>query len=140
MMLSKLKSQLLAAQHRMKHQADKHHRDVEFAAGDWAYLRLQPYRQVSVARCCSHKLAPKYYGPFQILKRIGSVAYQLDLPPTARIHPVFHGSFLRQCHGHPNIQTCPYRLCPRVHIHSLNPKKFWVIAHSLVEMDLKSKF
>jgi hypothetical protein len=46
--LKELRQNIQQAQVRMKQNADKHRRDVEFAVGDWVYLRLQPYRQSSV--------------------------------------------------------------------------------------------
>lgn len=58
-------------------------------------LRLQPYRQVSMANRRHQKLLPKYYGPFKIIQRVGTMAYKLDLPTDARIHPVFHVSALK---------------------------------------------
>jgi transposase InsO family protein len=86
---------LLRARNRMKQQADKTCSDCEFAEGDYVYLKLQPYIQSSIAPRSNHKLQFKYFGPFQILQRIGKVAYKLDLPSSTAIHPVIHVSQLK---------------------------------------------
>ncbi len=62
-------------------------------------MRLQPYKQTSLKDKGCQKLSPKFYGPYQVLQRIGEVAYKLALPPTAKIHPVFHVSCLKKVIG-----------------------------------------
>jgi len=94
--LSILKEHLREAQHQMKTQADKHRTEREFQPGDWVFLRLQPYRQKTIALRRNLKLSPRFFGPFKVLRRLGSVAYELDLPSDARIHPVFHVSCLKK--------------------------------------------
>lgn len=79
----------------MKSIADRHRRDISFTVGDMVLLKLQPYRQHSVARPLSKKLGQRYYGPFLVLDKIGNVAYRLKLPDNAKIHLVFHVSLLR---------------------------------------------
>ncbi|KAG8646053.1 hypothetical protein MANES_10G117250v8, partial [Manihot esculenta] len=87
-----LNSNLEVARNRIKQQADRKRSEREFHVGDWVYLKLQSYRQTSLALQKTLKLAAKFYGPFKVLERIESVAYKLDLPPASAIHPVFHVS------------------------------------------------
>ena len=94
--LAELKENLTLAQQRMKLFADRHRREVSYELGDWVFLKLQPYRMKSLARKQRDKLRPRYYGPFQIIAKVGQVAYHLALPPDCKLHPVFHVSKLKR--------------------------------------------
>jgi hypothetical protein len=89
-----LEHNLVAAQARMKQQADKNRSERKFEVGDWVFLRLQPFRRKSMSKKLG-KLSPKFYGPYKVIQRVGMVAYKLELPEGACIHPVFHVSFLK---------------------------------------------
>lgn len=64
--------------------------DIQFQSGYWVLLKLQSFRQVSLVQRNSHKLARRFYGPFQITEKIGAVAYWSELPTTSKLHNVFH--------------------------------------------------
>ncbi|KAK9706546.1 hypothetical protein RND81_07G134100 [Saponaria officinalis] len=103
--ISNIRSNLLRAQNRMKQLADKGRSEREFEPGDYVYLKLQPYRQKSLERRTNYKLSKKYYGPYQVIKRVCKVAYKLALPPAARLHHTFHVSLLKKCYGQPPMPT-----------------------------------
>ena len=83
----------------MKQQADQHRSERTFEVDDMVFLRLQHYKQPSLKLKGHHKLAPKFYGPYRIIQKIGSVAYKLELLPSSRIHPVFYVSCLKKFLG-----------------------------------------
>ena len=84
------------ARNHMKQQVDHHRSECTFQVGDMGFLHLQPYKQSSLKLKGHKKLAPNFYGPYKVLQNIGSVAYKLELPPSSRIHPVFHVSYLKK--------------------------------------------
>lgn len=96
LMLQLIQQQLSRAQQRQKHQADKHRSERSFDVGDWVFLKLQPYVQSSLIKRANHKLYFRYFGPYQILEKIGQMAYKLLLPDSTSIHSVFHVSLLKK--------------------------------------------
>lgn len=102
-MLLMLKFHLSRAQHRMKQFADQHRTYRSFELGDYVYVKLQPYRQRYVVVRSNQKLSPKYFGPYKIVNKCGSVAYKLELPTGSQVHPVFHVSQLKEAVG--NVET-----------------------------------
>jgi hypothetical protein len=105
--VAEIREKLKAAQSRQKSYSDKKRREVSFNPGDFVYLKVSPIR--GTRRFQVHgKLAPRYIGPYQILKRIGAVAYRLELPEgMSDIHPVFHVSQLRRCLRVPERERVP---------------------------------
>lgn len=90
-----LQQHLQRARLRMKQQTNRKRSERRLEVGDMVFLKLQPYVQTSVAKRANHKLSSRFYGPFPVISKINEVAYKLELPPQATIHPVFHVSMLR---------------------------------------------
>ncbi|XP_057985315.1 uncharacterized protein LOC131170274, partial [Hevea brasiliensis] len=91
-----IRDRLLTAQSRQRSYADPKRKDVEFMIGDHVFLRVSPMKGI-MRFGKKGKLSPRFVGPFEILERIGAVAYRLALSPGfAHVHPVFHISMLRK--------------------------------------------
>jgi len=91
-----VRDRMQASQSRQKAYVNRRRRPLEFAAGDHVFLRVT--RTTSVGRALrSRKLSPNFLGPYQISRRIESVAYKIALPPQlANLHLVFHVLQLRK--------------------------------------------
>ena len=64
--------------------------------GDHVFLKVMPKREV-VRFGKRGKLSPRFIGPFEVLERVGTVAYRFPLPPSlSSVHAVFHVSILRK--------------------------------------------
>jgi hypothetical protein len=79
--------------------ADQHRVECSFEVGDFVFLRLQAYRQSSLKRSGAEKLKPKFYGLYRVIRRIGEVAYELELREGSKFHNIFHISFLKKAVG-----------------------------------------
>ena len=87
---------LLTAQSKQNNYVNIRRRPLEFKVGDHVFLKVMPKRGV-VRFGKREKLAPRYIGPFEVLERVGTVAYRLALPPSlSGVHEVFHISMLRK--------------------------------------------
>ena len=93
-----IKQKMKEAQDRQKSWADLKRRTFEFVVGDHVYLKISPIKSIRRVRA-KGKLSPRYIGPFEILERVGDLAYKLALPPNLLgIHNVFHVSILKKYH------------------------------------------
>ncbi|MCO5596491.1 hypothetical protein L7F22_050554 [Adiantum nelumboides] len=104
----KIKEAISIAQQKQKAAANKHRRALAFKENDWVLLKFPKARlsQTTGKNPTGHqkyyaKLAKRYYGPFQILKPINEMAYQLKLPNHWLIHNAFHVSLLKPYKGEP---------------------------------------
>lgn len=97
-----IQERLLATQSRQKSYADNRRRDLEFQIDDWVFLKVSPMKGV-MRFGKKGKLSPRYIGPYRVIRKVGQVAYELDLPSDLEsVHPVFHVSMLRKCIGDPS--------------------------------------
>ena len=94
--VSLIKEILKAAQNRQKSYVDNRKRDLEFKVGDNVFLKVSPMKSI-MRFGIKGKLSPRFVGPFEVLERVGTLAYKVALPPSlSKIHNVFHVSTLRK--------------------------------------------
>jgi hypothetical protein len=88
---------LRVAQTRQKSYAENRRRPLEFEEGDHVYLKVSPLRGMRRFKV-KGELSPHFIGPFRVFRRVGEMAYQLELPDNlSDVHNVFHVSQLKKC-------------------------------------------
>ncbi|GJT36110.1 hypothetical protein Tco_0926529 [Tanacetum coccineum] len=103
--ISQIKDRLKAARDHQKSYADKRRKPLEFSVGDYVMLKVSPWKCV-VRFGKKGKLAPRFVGPFEIIEKVGPVAYRLDLPEELNnVHDTFHVSNLKKCLADPTLQV-----------------------------------
>ncbi|XP_016704656.1 uncharacterized protein [Gossypium hirsutum] len=76
--------------------------DIDYLVGDFVFLMVSPGKKV-LRFGRKGKLSPRFIGSYQILKRVGPVAYRLELSPELdRIHDVFHDLMWRRYRSDPS--------------------------------------
>ena len=95
--VSVIRARIKTAQSRQKSYADRKRKGVKFEVGDFVFLKVSPMKGV-MRFGTKGKLAPRFIGPYEIIGKVGELAYRVLLPsPLAAIHNVFHISMLRMC-------------------------------------------
>jgi hypothetical protein len=108
--IAEVRENLRIAQSRQKSYADKRRRELKFDVGDHVYLKVSLIRGTHRFHMRG-KLAPRYIGPYPVIKRIGAVAYKIKLPEQlSDVHNDFHVSQLRKCLRVPEEQVVPNTL------------------------------
>ena len=89
-----LNDNLVTSKNMMKKQANEHGNERSFEEEDWLFLRLQPYKQMPLKKLNKdNNLEPKYYCPYKVLQKIGSMSYKLELLESSQVNLVFHVSY-----------------------------------------------
>jgi len=112
-----IRKNLKISQDRQKRYANSKITHQEFKLGYHVYLMVNPKR-ISLKMRIFSKLAPYYWGPFEVLERVGLITYRLALPPIVRDHNLFHVSFLNK------------------YVHDYNHFIEWI----LIQVDLEGEF
>ncbi|GJY20006.1 putative reverse transcriptase domain-containing protein [Tanacetum coccineum] len=103
--ISQIKDRLEAAYDHQKSYTDNRRKPLEFSVGDYVLLKVSPWKGVVRFRK-KGMLAPRFVGPFEIIEKIGYVAYRLDFPEELNgVHDTFHVSNLKKCLADPTLKV-----------------------------------
>nr|GEZ90347.1 putative reverse transcriptase domain-containing protein [Tanacetum cinerariifolium] len=104
-MWTEIKNRLKVARDRQKSYADEKIKPLEFSVGDYVLLKVSPWKGM-IRFGKEGKLAPRFVGSFEIIEKVGTVAYRLDLPEELNgVHDTIHVSNLKKCLVNPTLQV-----------------------------------
>jgi hypothetical protein len=124
--LIKARENILQAQQRQQRYADLHRRELTFECGEQVLLSTENLRAQMVG---APKLLPRFIGPYQIKRVISSTAYELSLPLSMHIHPVFHVHLLKPYEDGQAImpERIPVHARPTPAIHEQDEEPEWEV-------------
>ena len=97
-----IRERLKVVNDRQKSYADMKRKDIRCEIGEKVFLKVSPWKKV-MRFGKKGKLSPRFIGPYEVIEKVGSVAYRLTLPPELeKIHSVFHVSMLRRYRSDPS--------------------------------------
>ena len=97
-----IRERLKVATDRQKSYANMKRKDIRYEVGEKVFLKVSPWKKVMRFRK-KGKLSPRFIGPYEVIEKVGPVAYHLALPPVLdQIHNVFHVSMLRRYRSDPS--------------------------------------
>ncbi|GKA01103.1 putative reverse transcriptase domain-containing protein [Tanacetum coccineum] len=103
--ISQIKDRLKATRDHQKSYADKRRKPLAFSVGDYVLLKVSPWKGV-VHFGKKGKLAPRFVRPFEIIEKVGHVAYRLDFPEELNsVHDTFYVSNLKKCLADPTLKV-----------------------------------
>ena len=97
-----IRERLKVATERQKSYTDMKRKDILYEVGEKVFLKVSPWKKVMRFRK-KGKLSPRFISPYEVIEKVGPVAYRLALPPDLeKIHNVFHVSMLRRYRSDPS--------------------------------------
>ena len=97
-----IRERLKVATDRQKSYADMRRKDIRYEIGEKVFLKVSPWKKV-MRFGKKGELSPRFIGPYEVIKKVGPLAYRLALPQELeKIHNVFHVSMLRKYKSDPS--------------------------------------
>ena len=100
-----IRERLKVVADRQKSYADMKRKDIRYEISDKVFLKVSPWKKV-MRFGKNSKLSPRFIGPYEVIEKVGPVAYYLALPPDLeKIHNVFHVLMLRRYRSDPSHEV-----------------------------------